>query len=294
MKKTNVHNVLIVDDTPYLLGDLREVCENVLRGWNILTAVDYQDAFDIIQNNRIDLLLTDIVLNEHTESIWNGVELSKLVYNRNQKAGIIAVSSHLDTLLKSVNFLTSNFQYVDFIDRNSKSYFSLLEIQLRRHFQLNAVKSGINSMWDYNNNKNKYSYWILLTNGFDIGTEKEFSNELLFWNYTQNNGESEVAVLNPSSYFFNVVVSKSGIDTFPALILSSDICLEDFVVFRDKILAKFSEDISYMRKFFVKMHIQLKNGVEISSIKKKVQVEDFWDWISWSINEFQSIVRLIK
>lgn len=52
-------NILVVDDTPFNLEIVEELLED---RYNTFSALDYKEAFTILQNNSIDLILLDIMM----------------------------------------------------------------------------------------------------------------------------------------------------------------------------------------------------------------------------------------
>jgi two-component system probable response regulator PhcQ len=53
----NQFKILLVDDSPQILKSLERMLKN--RGYNIFTADSAQNALEILQNNEIDMVITD-------------------------------------------------------------------------------------------------------------------------------------------------------------------------------------------------------------------------------------------
>ena len=79
--------ILLVDDETDLRTITYEVLESM--GYKVLEAADGEAALQIIGNNRIDLLITDIVM-----PVMGGIELAREVRNRNQNMPIIFITGY--------------------------------------------------------------------------------------------------------------------------------------------------------------------------------------------------------
>ena len=83
---TKIQRVLIVDDEPDLLGVLGELF--TLFGYEVMSANNGADAFDLMQNNEVDVLLTDVRMPK-----MDGLELVRRVRSTRRERPIIMVTS---------------------------------------------------------------------------------------------------------------------------------------------------------------------------------------------------------
>ncbi|EYE88536.1 hypothetical protein Q428_07610 [Fervidicella metallireducens AeB] len=86
LKQSKIKNILFVDDDKIILSILKSRYKN--KGFNVFTAQDGTEAIEIINNNRIDLVVTDYYL-----KLMNGDELIKNIRERDNNISIIVLSS---------------------------------------------------------------------------------------------------------------------------------------------------------------------------------------------------------
>ncbi|MGB9839049.1 response regulator [Thermovenabulum sp.] len=82
----NQKNILFVDDDKIILSILKSRYKS--KGFNVFTASDGTEALDIIENNNIDLVVTDYYL-----KLMNGDELIKRIKEKYSKLPVIVLSS---------------------------------------------------------------------------------------------------------------------------------------------------------------------------------------------------------
>lgn len=85
-KQSKVKNILFVDDDKIILSILKSRYKN--KGYNVFTASDGTEALKILENNRIDLVVTDYYMR-----LMNGDELIKNIRQRDKEISIIVLSS---------------------------------------------------------------------------------------------------------------------------------------------------------------------------------------------------------
>ncbi len=82
-----IYKVLLVDDEPMILRGMEEGIEWKTYGFEIVgTASNGQEAWEIIQNNRPDVLISDIRM-----PFMNGIELVKTITDNYIKMKIMSV-----------------------------------------------------------------------------------------------------------------------------------------------------------------------------------------------------------
>lgn len=85
-KQSKIKNILFVDDDKIILSILKSRYKN--KGYNVFTASDGTEALEIIDNNKIDLVVTDYYM-----KLMNGDELIKNIRQRDREISIIVLSS---------------------------------------------------------------------------------------------------------------------------------------------------------------------------------------------------------
>ncbi len=78
-------NVLVVDDDPQFRHLLDKALEKV--GYTVMTAVDGEEAFDLFQKNKFDLVVTDVLMPN-----VNGIELVKKIKDENPWVPVVLIS----------------------------------------------------------------------------------------------------------------------------------------------------------------------------------------------------------
>lgn len=84
--ENNIKNILFVDDDKIIISILKSRYKN--KGYNVFTASDGTEALEILDNNRIDLVVTDFYM-----KLMNGDELIKNIRQRDREISIIVLSS---------------------------------------------------------------------------------------------------------------------------------------------------------------------------------------------------------
>ena len=82
-------SILVVDDEPILANLAAEILKN--QGYNTFLTSSGDEALNIVQNNNIDLLVTDIVMPE-----ISGYELAKKIKEINSTISVLVVSGYND------------------------------------------------------------------------------------------------------------------------------------------------------------------------------------------------------
>ncbi len=116
-------NVLIVDDSRSSLGAAGSVLEE--SGYNVFPCSNATDALIVFQDNRIDVVLTDVMMPD-----VSGIELLEIIHEQDQEVPVILMSAYaqLDTAVEAINKGT-----FDFVIKPFKP------VQL-----INAVKKAVN------------------------------------------------------------------------------------------------------------------------------------------------------
>lgn len=90
MKKTLTINTLLVDDEPHILKKVRKVMNSTFEDYNIVAqAKNGRDALSLIQEQHIDLVITDIRMPEMT-----GLELAEQLRMSHPQIKVIILTGH--------------------------------------------------------------------------------------------------------------------------------------------------------------------------------------------------------
>ncbi|SHH14229.1 diguanylate cyclase (GGDEF) domain-containing protein [Thermosyntropha lipolytica DSM 11003] len=85
-KQSRNKNILFVDDDKIILSILKSRYKN--KGYNVFTALDGTEALEILENNKIDLVVTDYFM-----KLMNGDELIKNIRQKDKEIAIIVLTS---------------------------------------------------------------------------------------------------------------------------------------------------------------------------------------------------------
>lgn len=212
---------------------------------------------------------------------------------------IIIISSYLNNFLDNFKILDYDQFRFEFLDRNAKVYQTFLDLLSYRLtifekkilFENNL--SQIEEIWHGNINVKVCSYWLLLINGIDISNEYKIANEILIWERFQAGGESRSVILQPTDKYFYEVSKKFDLMEFPAIVLSNSTNMRENIVIKASPLLNLISDKNALRRFIVKTHIQLKNGLSIDSIRKRLKTKEYWEKLIKNIHEFKDLIPLI-
>ncbi|WP_241761703.1 sigma-54-dependent transcriptional regulator, partial [Fusobacterium nucleatum] len=122
------YSILIVDDE----DDYREMFSLILKekGYHAYKAACVKDAKEIIKNNKVDMVITDLIMKNET-----GMELLHWVKNYNTEIGIIMVTAYgtVETAVQAIQDGAYNY----FIKSNDPS---TLLLDIERFLQLKELK----------------------------------------------------------------------------------------------------------------------------------------------------------
>ncbi|NTU54099.1 MAG: response regulator [Chlorobiaceae bacterium] len=109
--------IMLVEDEPYILKLIRDILES--HGFTVLTTRDAEECLQTAdeQEHRIDLVVSDVVLPS-----MNGIEMSRLLQERNPDLKLLFMSAHAPEhvsrqkkLREGVDFIQKPFGIDDFI-----------------------------------------------------------------------------------------------------------------------------------------------------------------------------------
>jgi CheY-like chemotaxis protein len=122
----NEINILVVDDEEIMRNLLDKMLS--LEGYNILTAVDGQDALDVVANEKVDLVVTDMKMPR-----MDGFELLKNLRNNYPDIGVVIMTGFGDTytlkdalLLGADEYLSKPFKRLELLNVVEKTYWRYL------------------------------------------------------------------------------------------------------------------------------------------------------------------------
>jgi len=122
----NEINILVVDDEEIMRNLLDKMLS--LEGYNILTAVDGQDALEIIAEEKVDLVVSDMKMPR-----MDGFELLKNLRNNYPDMGVVIMTGFGDTytvkdalLLGADEYLSKPFKRLELLSVVEKAYWRYL------------------------------------------------------------------------------------------------------------------------------------------------------------------------
>lgn len=84
-----MYSILIVDDERRHLRGLENMISRLRPHYNILTAVNGEEAIDIIDVKNVDIVITDIIM-----PVLDGMELAKEIHKRGSNIKVVILSAH--------------------------------------------------------------------------------------------------------------------------------------------------------------------------------------------------------
>lgn len=106
----DIKNVLIVDDDPDVLNMLERMLKNL--EYNTFIAANGEIAIDVIHENKIDVVVSDLVMPE-----MDGMELLKRVKSQKRDIPFVMITGHptIETAVEAIkkgayDYLTKPFQ----------------------------------------------------------------------------------------------------------------------------------------------------------------------------------------
>lgn len=292
-------NILIVDDIDSFRKDIIKVVANVFYDANIIDVSSYKDAIDKIKYYRFEIVITDIKLNGINDELNEGLQVAQFAKRSNNSTEVIVITSYLNE--ESIFFaLQRSAVDIKLLNRAENSYFDNLKIQL------SLIKTKIaplspEAFWDQIlQDRDKYSYWILFMNSLDIEIDKVIAGEVLIWQASIAKYESVVHLCQIPDKGFDALCKQFEIKDYPSLIVSNNKYMDEYILIKPNEMKKlivYEESKSNrdaLRPFLTKIHVQLRNGISIKSIKTKIQTKEYWDWVVWGAKEFKGdIIKLI-
>ena len=101
--------LLIVDDSPMAIFDLKYKLRGIIKEKDILVAGNYYDALEILKEKKIDIALVDLQMPDD----WNGVDLIVQIRETNKLKDlpvIVITSTKINGLLqKSIENMVSYY-----------------------------------------------------------------------------------------------------------------------------------------------------------------------------------------
>lgn len=87
MQQTDTPTILIVDDEP-IIGDL---CARTLKDYRILQAENGQEALQVLDHEKVDLILVDVMM-----PVMNGLDLLQKIKEQNPEQLVIVITGYAD------------------------------------------------------------------------------------------------------------------------------------------------------------------------------------------------------
>jgi CheY-like chemotaxis protein len=122
----NEINILVVDDEEIMRNLLDKMLS--LEGYNILTAVDGQDALEVVAKEKVDLVVSDMKMPR-----MDGFELLKNLRNNYPDIGVVIMTGFGDTytvkdalLLGADEYLSKPFKRLELLSVVEKAYWRYL------------------------------------------------------------------------------------------------------------------------------------------------------------------------
>jgi len=122
----NEIKILVVDDEEIMRNLLDKLLS--IEGYNILTAVDGQDALEVIAKENVDLVVSDMKMPR-----MDGFELLKNLRNNYPDIGVVIMTGYGDTytvkdalLLGADEYLSKPFKRLELLSVVEKAYWRYL------------------------------------------------------------------------------------------------------------------------------------------------------------------------
>jgi YesN/AraC family two-component response regulator len=130
------YNILYIEDDKNILNNLKEILEDFVK--EIYTANNTSEAFKIIKENHIDVIISDILLGDK-----NGLEFISFLKNNGYDIPFILITAYTETdyllnaiKLRAANYLVKPIRVKELLD-------SLYEVVLPKYQEKELKKSNI-------------------------------------------------------------------------------------------------------------------------------------------------------
>ena len=278
-----LYKVLLVDDEPMILKGMEEGIPWEKYGFEVAgTASNGKEAWEIIQNNRPDVLISDIRM-----PFMNGLELVKLLKENYIKMKVILVSGY------------DEFEYAQEAIRYGVSEYLLKPLSMPQVEELlNNIHKEITH--EIEEKKNKTFFQNMLMENLPILRER-FYIEVMEGKIKEDNIERRLSNLKIDFKFNNCVVAllqlkrtkiESEIDFFSVSNTIQDV----FENFAPYILFKYLENIVLIANIEDKNHMQdfLKCLNEANMISKRFADIPFYCGVGNFANDIMEISMSYK
>ncbi len=270
--------VLLVDDVPELLESLKDQVEEVIPSWEIHEASGYAEALGLIKDNRYEVVITDLMLDNENGEQLEGMKLTEYVKRENPACSVAIVTNFLKQFVDSNQSSKYHELNLEFFDRTMKIeiFGEMLRNYLYRVSSQYDVDKKISDLWELACNTKKISYWILLEGGGN--TENQFVAEVAMWEKRCGRFQSVVYVTNPMDNYYKILRNKFSIEEFPALVFSNSSSMKEYGVLKSSGIRKLGEIEQGLFKTMTKIHILLEQRESIKSVERMLQGKEFWDF----------------
>jgi CheY-like chemotaxis protein len=296
------YKVLVVDDNSNLRDDLIRSLSEALPGWEVNEASNVEQAKMMLENNDYSIVVTDMNL-DSTDIVkgsgMQGLEIAKLAKYKNKKTIILVVTSYFARHISSFErdkFLELEVEFLSSSSTTQDNFVGLFKYQLERSAKtFSATKNtpNISELWSLWNDTRKHSYWILMMNGYHLPTDRKILAEVLFWQSVICRYEAAFWPCCPNDLYYATICKLFSIKTAPALIISANASMEPSIQIKEHALGILLREEEGLCKFLNKVQLQLKNHEEIGEIKLQLKAKEYWDWFSWTKDEFGEFMKYI-
>jgi signal transduction histidine kinase len=87
LQQTETPTILVVDDEPVI----RDLCARILKGYRILQAENGQEALQILDHEKVDLILVDVMM-----PVMNGLDLLQKIKEQDPEQLVIVMTGYAD------------------------------------------------------------------------------------------------------------------------------------------------------------------------------------------------------
>ncbi|MEL6579721.1 MAG: response regulator [Cyanobacteria bacterium J06621_12] len=302
-------NILIVDDNTTLLSFLVRYVQEEITDWNIISKDNYNDAVNILDNCRIDILICDLFLfhdEEHIDlknSIPSGIKIARKTRDKNNTCFIIVVSSSFDSFL--LNYQLVN--YIDigvnaFLDRSAApniNFKKVLQYQLKViNRSILQSKDALSKLWTVSSINITTSYLILIC-AFNDQSHHYLIKDFLFWKNTLIRYVPSTLLVDINDEKISYLIEHeiiNDINDYPTLLIAKSSTMLPNIKISSSLL-KIIHKNNNLTKFLNLVNIQLPNKT-IMTMKQQMKSSKYWEkWLNIDENKDlpkENIINIIN
>lgn len=287
-------NILIVEDSPTLINQLRRFVESVIPDWTIFEARNYIDALEYIENKNMRILVSDLFLSPDETSITRegyipeSIKLIERAKQKNPSLVTIVVTNFFDSFLKNHQILDYIHIGVDvFLDRAVTPYGKFTE---RLRYQLTLASQAVifpndptARLWKTRSIE-AYRVYIVIICEPSYEDFRSLVGEIYAWAKQMISPESTTLLIRPDinsdkylCLIENNLLQHKDIGEYPILLIGESPDMAPGIMIRPRALSKIQKCdrlSQLLTLIYAKLCVKTLEEVKSTMVSK-----EFWDFL---------------